>query len=246
MSEARQRWRLIVARGEPARGLAQRDVTTAWDAAFRASGLPLAETDGAVSRLRVAYGTPVQVGMLAAREPIDVALFERRRIHEVRESIERVAPTGHRLVDLYDVWPGAPTLAASIVAGDYRVTIAAVGGPGAGDGAGLDGDAVEVAIGTLLRAGRIAINREKAGAEVEVDIRPHILDLRLDDLRLDSVATGSADEGRFDLLMRLRLGGEGGVGRPDEVVAALAERLARPLRTVGATRERVILADGPA
>ena len=100
---------------------------------------------------------------------------------------------------------------------------------------------VDAAVGALLQARRIVIKREKAGADVEVDIRPHILDLGL-----DPNTTESAAGDRFDLLMRLRLGGEGGVGRPDEVVAALAERLARPLKTVGVTRERVILGDGPA
>ena len=242
MSEARQRWRLIVARGEAARNLVQRDVTVAWEAAFRASGLPLAETEGTVPRLRVAYGAPVPVGMLAEREPIDLALFERRRIHEVRASLERVIASGYRLVDLYDVWPGAPTLAASIVAGDYRADVSAA------DGSTVSRDALGTAIAALLDASSVVREREKAGSVVEVDIRPHILALRLDEAvaPVEPTFEPPAVDGSLDLLMRLRLGGEGGVGRPDEVVAAVAERLGRPLTTHGLSRERVILTDGPA
>ena len=244
MSEARQRWRLIVARDEAARELAQREVTTAWETAFRASGLPIAETDGAVPRPRIAYGAPVPVGMLAAREPIDVALFERRRIHEVREAIERVAPAGHRLVDLYDMWSGSPTLAGSIVAGEYRATV------GMADGTALDPVELDAALRSMLDADRITSRREKGGAVVEVDIRPHILELRMDraadGTTAGAGASGIADDGPVDLLMRLRLGGEGGVGRPDEVVAALGARLERTLTTRAVTRELVILADGPA
>jgi radical SAM-linked protein len=243
MSEARQRWRLIVARDEAARNLPQRDVTVAWEAAFRASGLPLAETDAATPRLRVAYGAPVPVGMFAAREPIDVALRERRRIHEVRAAIEGVVPAGHRLVDLYDVWPAAPTLAASIIAGDYRATCS----PEEGDAPSLD--ALTAAATAVLDATRSVSRREKSGNVVEVDIRPHILDLRVEDAHTRAgrgVGAGGAEGAFFDLAMRLRLGGEGGVGRPDEVVAAFAERLGRPVVTSRLTRERVILTDGPA
>ena len=239
MSEARQRWRLIVARGEAALDLTQREVSVAWEAALRISGLPLAETDGTVPRLRVAFGAPVPVGMFAEREPIDVALFERRRIHEVREWIEPFMPTGYRLVDLYDVWPGAPTLAASIVAGDYR----AVAAPVEADGGLVSRDTIEAAVAGILQAPRLVRRREKAGAIVEVDIRPHILDLRVAEEARDAA---SAIDDSFALLMRLRLGGEGGVGRPDEIVAALADRLDRPLATRRLSRERVILTDGAA
>jgi hypothetical protein len=45
--------------------------------------------------------------------------------------------------------------------------------------------------------------------------------------------------------MRLRLGGEGGVGRPEEIVAALGERLGRALATRTLTRERIVLSDDP-
>ena len=231
MSETRQRWRLIVARGEAARDLAQRDVVTAWDTALEASDLPLAMTDSAVPRSRVSFGAPVPVGMLAQREPIDVGLAERRRITEVRAEVERVSPGGYTLVDLYDVWPGAPALAASIVAGEYRATLGAADGSPIGDGD------LESAVTGLLEATRIVRHREKAGATVEVDIRPLVLGLR---------RFGPAADGSVDVWMRLRLGGDGGVGRPDEVIAALGDGLGMPLTTRYLSRERVVLTDGPA
>jgi hypothetical protein len=45
--------------------------------------------------------------------------------------------------------------------------------------------------------------------------------------------------------MRLRLGGESGVGRPEEIVAALGDRLGRSLVTRQLTRERIVLSDDP-
>ena len=56
---------------------------------------------------------------------------------------------------------------------------------------------------------------------------------------------GRTGGGTFELWMRLRLGGESGVGRPEEVVAALGERLGRTLVTRQLTRERIVLSDDP-
>jgi radical SAM-linked protein len=237
VTETRQRWRLIVARDDAARDLVQRDANATWEAAMRASGLPLSETDAAVPRPRIWFGAPVPTGMLAEREPLDIALVERRRIHEVRAAVEAVVPTGHRLVDLYDIWPGSPTLAASIVAADYRVATQALASPDPAGPIGPIGPAdLERAAGELLAAPRIVRRRAKGGGSVEVDIRPHLLD----------VSVALVADGSLLARMRLRLGGEGGVGRPDEVVAALGERLGREIAIRELVRERVILVDGPA
>jgi radical SAM-linked protein len=239
MTETRQRWRLVIARGEAARQLVHRELTAAWETALRASGLPLAMTDGPMPRPRITFGAPVPVGMLAEREPLDIRLVERWRIHEVREAVEAVLPSGQRLVDLYDVWPGSSTLAASIVAGEYRVSAEPVALPPPIQMAPAteppDGE-LDRAVAALLAAPRIVRRRAKGGGTVEVDIRPHLLDL----------AVTAAADGSLVLRMRLRLGGEGGVGRPDEVVAALGERLERTIVVREVVRERVILTDGPA
>src|SRR5687767_1469380 len=57
--EPRQRWRLVVARAADAPQLAQRETLEAWEAAIEAAGLPVARTDGARSRARIAFGAPL-------------------------------------------------------------------------------------------------------------------------------------------------------------------------------------------
>ncbi len=239
MSEFRQRWRLTVCRGPDARDVAHRDVVSGWEAALRASGLPLAETAAARPRPRILFAAPVPVGMLAQRELIDVGLTECRLVHEVREAVGAAAPSGYRLVDLYDVWTGAPTLPSLVVAADYRASLTA--GPGtesdtAGEGWTGLGDPLDAAIAELLASRRIEIGREKGGGVVTVDIRSHLLSLR---------GTSGAN-GSIRLDMRLLLGGAAGVGRPEEVVTALAGRLGRGLALTEVVRERIHLADDPA
>ena len=229
--EPRQRWRIVIARGEAARELLHRDVTTAWETGLLASGLPLAMTEGATRRPRVTFAAPAPLGMIAERELLDIVLSRILRIDQVRGAVERSAPGGYRLVDLYDVWLGRPSLAASVVAGDYRVSIDP---EGAADRDPLRLGEVEAAVAALLAATRVERTRVKGQGAVTVDIRPHLSTLRV------GMAAGGDD---LELRMRLRLGGEGGVGRPEEVVAALGERLGGRLVARRIVRERIVLAD---
>ena len=121
MTDGRQRWRVFVARGEEARHVPHRDVAAAWEVGLRDSGLPLVSDRGPNPQPRVVFAAPVPVGMLAEREPLDIWLLEWRRIDIVRPALEAAAPDGLRVADLYDVWIGAPSLPASVTAGDYRV-----------------------------------------------------------------------------------------------------------------------------
>ena len=121
MTDARQRWRVHVARRPAARDVPHRDILAAWEAGLSKAGLPLVLTEGRHPQPRVVFAAPVPVGMLADREPVDLWLTDLRRIHEVRSAVEAAMPDGHLLVDLYDVWIGAPSLPASVEAGDYVV-----------------------------------------------------------------------------------------------------------------------------
>jgi radical SAM-linked protein len=237
MSELRQRWRLTVCRGPDARHVPHRDVVASWETAMRASDLPLAETAAPRPRPRILFAAPVPVGMLAERELIDVGLTECRPVHEVREAVASAAPTGYRLIDLYDVWTGAPALPSLVMAADYRASVTVR--PGAevdstGE-ASTAAAALEAAIEDLLAARRIEMGREKGGGATTIDIRPHLLRLR-----------GTiGQDGSVQLDMRMLLGGSAGVGRPEEVAAALAGHLGRELAVTEVVRERIHLADDP-
>lgn len=255
--EPRQRWRLVVARDAGARDLVHRDVVTAWEAGLRASGLPLSMSDAATPRPRIMFAAPAPVGVLAERELIDIVLTELILIHDVRAAVEAGAPPGYRSVDLYDVWLAGPSVASLVSAGDYRVTVTTEAGaaaPGEPEvvATELTTAEIETAVGALLAAPRLDHVRTKGHSDVTVDIRPHLQQLRLsaDPVRAAGTADPAAaaargSAGSFDLWMRLRLGGEGGVGRPEEMVAALGDRLGRRLAPAQITRLRIVLADDP-
>ena len=197
----------------------QRDITTAWTSALQAAGLPLAGSEGQRGRSRVAFGAPLPVGMAAEHELIDVVFADRWPAWRLREALLPHVPLGWRLIDAYDVWLGGPPLAGRVAAADYRIDLEAVD----------DVAALQQAATALGAADRIPRRRMKGGAMVDYDLRPLLVDV--------AVEAGPPPVVRT----RTRFDPELGTGRPEEVIAALADRLDRPLEIRKIVRERLLL-----
>jgi radical SAM-linked protein len=230
MSTPVQRWRIVYGRGPEASGLSQRDELAAWEAAVAGAGLPLVATGGERPRPRIAASVPLPIGMVAEAELIEIQLSARKSRAEVRTALEAVMPPDHRLVDVHDVWLGAPSLPASVVAAVYGVVVTADD-----DRPGRLLDDLLPAVERLTAAERLPRERSKVDRTVSYDLRPFLLEL---------VAEGEASDtpGRAVLRMRLRVDPQLGTGRPDEVVAALGETAGRRLVIVEGRRTGLELA----
>ncbi len=233
MAEVRQRWRLFVRRGEAARELAHRDIEALWADGLASAGVPVAMTEGARPRPRISFAAPVPVGLTAEREPIDLFLAERLTIADLRDRLLSALPPGHELVELHDVWTGEPSIAGRVIAADYQARVI-----------GLEPAELREAMSRLLGAPRLERPSRKGEAGRTYDLRPLIMGLEARPgprpCPVPEAATGS---GPVALLwMRLRHHQEVGTGRPEEVLAALSERLGRELRVRAMSRERVWLA----
>jgi radical SAM-linked protein len=240
--EARQRWRVVYRRRSDAPALPQRDQLAAWEASVTVSGLPLAGADQPVPRPRLVFAAPLGVGVPAEREMVDLFLVERREVADVRLRLAGSLPGGHELVTVHDVWLGEPPLSGQVVAADYR---AEVHGP---EGAKVDRAGLDAACRALLDAPTLARSRDKGGRPVPYDMRPLIADVAL--VALGPTAMGPTSAGPAEtaagpasvvLRIRTRFDPARGVGRPDEVVAALSELSGTPLVVRLIVRERLIL-----
>lgn len=223
MREPRQRWRLTVARAVDPDAEPQRDANERWLDALEAAGLPIARAADARARPRVAFGAPLPAGMAAEADLIDVVLVERWPRWQVRDALAPHVPAGWRLVDLEDVWLAGPPLPGRVAAADYRIPVAA-GGP--------DGVTLAAAVSAVMAASHIERERPKGDRTVAYDLRPLIVALRV-------AAAGPPPV----LIARTRIHPERGTGRPEEVVAAIADRLGRDLPIGAIVRERLLLAD---
>jgi radical SAM-linked protein len=224
--EPRQRWRLVLRRSADAPASTQRELAEAWERVFLESGLPIAMTEAAVPRPRVSFGAPISTGIAAEAELLDVVLTERVPLWRVREALEGRLPPGWSLVDLHDVWLAGPALAGQVVAADYRIELA-----GANGAAVPPAERIVDAARGLLDAPALSRQRAKGGGLVTYDLRPLLVDVLLVDPG-PPVVIGA----------RTRFHPELGTGRPEEVVAALGDRLGVALTPAAIVRERLVLA----
>jgi radical SAM-linked protein len=214
----------VLAREPVAGDAAQREQQAAWEAALLESGLPVAGADLPRPRPRFAVAAPLAPSIPGEAELADLFLVERTPAWRVREALAGRLPPGYRLVEAYDVWLGEPALAGLVVASVYRATFHA----------GTDAAGLALAAAGLLDAPSLVRERRKGEGTVRYDLRPFLAGLEV-------ATTGEVTV----LRMTLRHDPEKGVGRPDEVIAALGEALGTTLEPAQLVRERLELGDPP-
>jgi radical SAM-linked protein len=220
----RQRWRARYSRDASAAALGQRDESEAWSDALLATGPPFVPA-GERGRPRLAFGPPLPTGATARNEPLELLLDDRRTVADVRTALERVAPSGHSVRAICDIWLGAPALAGLVRAADYDIAIS-----------GAERESLADAVNRLLAAGTLPRARLRGDRTVAYDLRPLVADLVI----------GPAQRDGLSLRFRARVDPERGAGRPDEVVAALGELAGATLEPTDVLRTGVWLADEPA
>ena len=223
-SEPRQRWRITFARDPVARDAVGRAAHDAWQEALVASGLTVVRQGEADHRLRIAFAAPLPAAARGEREWADVWLRDRIAAWELRASLRDRLPPAHEWVDAEDVWLGAPALAAQVAAADWRLDLDAA--------TTVAIEALEAAAAELVAARTIPRIRVKGASEKAYDLRPLLANVRID-----------GTDGRIAIRARTRFNAELGAGRPDEVVAALADACGAPLAIAATTRTRLLLAD---
>lgn len=225
--DAVQRWRLVFRRTALPAESSQRDQLAAWDEGLRATGLPVAGLDGPRPKPRFALAAPLGNGIPGEAELADLWLTERLPRWRVREALAAAVPAGHELVDLYDVWLGEPPVAGRVVASVYRAVLSGT----------VDPDRLAAAVAGLLAADALPRQRRKGEGMVGYDLRPF----------LAALDVTPRPGGGAVLRMDLRHDPARGVGRPDEVLAALGDVLGGdPLPHEALVRESLTLAEAPA
>jgi radical SAM-linked protein len=220
VAEPRQRWRVTFGRGAGAPATTHRELADTWSAAL-AARLPLPRSEGSRQRPPLTFAAPLPVGVTAECEMADLYLAERLPAWRVRQAVCESAPSGVAVAGVHDVWLGAPALAASAAAADYRVVLA-------GDAA-CDPAAIRNAAAHLLSATTLERRRRRGNDSVAYDLRP----------LLDAIDVKAAVP--VVLLIRTRFHAERGAGRPEEVLAALADAVGTPLAAAQIVRERILL-----
>jgi len=201
--EPRQRWRIAYRRDEASSRVPQRDWLASWESGLARSGLPVLGTESEARRPRIAHAAPLPTGVAGERELADILLTARLPVADVRAALARALPPGDTLLDLHDVWLGAPPLPGRIRAARYRATVG-----------GASRDEIAAGLARLLGATSLPRTRQRGSGPVRYDLRPLLVDARLAD-------AGPATPIALELV--LRIDPAIGTGRPADALAALAE-----------------------
>ena len=180
----------------------QRQLIGALEAAARASGLPLAYSEGRRPAPQISLAAPLPQGVTSDCELVDVFLSERLDPAAALAGLRQNLPPGIEPVDVEEVGVGAPSLQSQLRWAEYEVEVQLE--------AGLDAAKVRESIEGLLTAHSVASEYRRETKVRLYDLRPLILDLRVE----------TAREGCLVLAMRLRAEPEM-TGRADQVVLAL-------------------------
>jgi radical SAM-linked protein len=191
------------------------------------SSLPVAAGAGQRGRLRLSFAAPVPLGMTAEREILEFLLEQPLPIADVRAALTAHLPPGHGLLDLHDVWLGAPSVASLLVAMDYRVQVHSE----VGAAQQTELSQLSTGVGRILGAARLDRARPKGGRPSTRDLRPFIESLTV------------AESPPAVLGMRLRTDSSIGFARPEEILLALSDEIGREIVADSIVRERLILAD---
>jgi radical SAM-linked protein len=221
----RQRWRICFRYDGSARGGTHRDIASEWVAKLSAH-LPLAGSPtvpGGRPRPALTFAAPLPSHVECHRELADVALSECLPVWQVRAAIADTTPSGINVAEVFDVWAGSTAIAAEAAAADYVVRLS--GTP--------DQGVLAEAVAALLDSPSVERTRNRGDRKATYDLRPLV----------ESVAVEADDDGNVLVTMRTRFDPERGPGRPEEVVAALAELAKTELQIERTTRERVLLRD---
>ena len=225
--------------------LVGRSQQAAWEEALVASGLPVAGLDGPRGRPRFAAAAPLAASIPGEAELLDVWLTERLPRWRVRDALQATLPAGHSLADVYDVWLGEAPLPGRVAASVYRAVLVLVSGPGTElpEHAALrpvDASGVGLAAAALLAEPALPRKRQKGETTIAYDLRPFV-----EAIEVEATDATDATDAVIMVRMTLRHDPERGVGRPDELIAALAEQAGVAFSVRSLVRERLLLANPP-
>ena len=172
------------------------DIAKLWERVLRRANLPILYSAGFNPRPRLALASALPLGISSECELLDVSLRERVSTDGLIEQLISVSPSGLRVYAITEVPVRSPALQTRVRSSQYRIQL----------DEDVTHDLLMERIGMIMDSDSLEHERERKGKTATIDIRPLIIDLRLD------------DEDR--LIAHLVVGDQGNM-RPDELLSAM-------------------------
>jgi radical SAM-linked protein len=162
------------------RWTSHRDVARMWERAFRQTRFPVAYSNGFSPRPRISFGLALPTGHESVAEYLDVDVVdgEAPALGGLADSLSAGLPSGLDAVAVASIPPGTSSLQEEVISCTWRWSV------GESFGGAEDSPPrawLEERVSGLRDASTAVISRQRKGNEVAEDIRPAILDLRMNE-----------------------------------------------------------------
>jgi len=214
--EIAQKLELRLAKGTPLRFISHHDLMRALARATRRAGLPVRRTEGFNPGPRIVLLQALMVGVASEDEVAEIELHEWVRPAELERKLREALPDG---LDLISTKLLRPVRKGQTLAGvEYRVSLPQ--SPAIG----------QAEIDALMAREEAYVDRPRPNETKRVNVRRYIEELSL-------------NEGELHMKLRTE---DGGLARPEEVVAALAGVDPSEMKGLDAVKARTVVAAQPA
>lgn len=154
---------------QPVRFMSHLDLIRLYERAFRRAGIKLVYSQGFHPHPRIAHGPPLAMGYTSDAEYMDVQYY-RDKDPDVKSALNRVLPEGLRILEIRNLYGKHQSLASIINRSDYEVDL----------NKAFDQSYLNQTIAEFLKRDQIIITRKRGEEAQELDIRPFIESIRID------------------------------------------------------------------
>lgn len=205
--------RIKFIRGEEVKFISHLDLMKVFERAIRRSGLPITYSQGFNPHPQIVFGLPLPVGVTSEGEYADFELAQEMKPEQFMEELNKSLPEAIRITAAGEKHI-KDNIMASISGADYTLDIFL--------NEMLSYETAAEKFEMLLKMDCIKVLKEGKGIAKEIDIRPMILDARLEVMR--QVPCGYEEfKAAFTVLARFRAGSNANL-RPELFIRALTEQ----------------------
>jgi radical SAM-linked protein len=195
-----QRLRIRFCREEKLKFISHLDIMRLWQRVLYRAGIPLAYSEGFSPHPRISLAAPLAVGISSEAELMDIFCSRWVSPHFFTAAVTQQLPPGIKLLQVYPIAPGQPSLQSQVRYAEYQVEVETE----------KKREDIESSLSSLLSAKHLPWQHQRDTSTRSYDLRALIDDLWLSDWYRPYCTVG----------MRLRCDSSGS-GRPEQVAAAL-------------------------
>ncbi|MFC1978476.1 TIGR03936 family radical SAM-associated protein [Chloroflexota bacterium] len=118
-----QRLRIKFCRDLELKYISHLDLMRLWERALRRANIPIAYSEGFNPRSRLAFGSPLAVGITSESELMDIFLGQRISPNHLTDNISKQLPSGITICEVQEVGLKVPSLQSQASSAKYTVTV---------------------------------------------------------------------------------------------------------------------------